>query len=752
MDVFERQNGGEIEDERNGATSEAEPLVVDRTISPGDKVSPTWLVWLPRLLVAGIVLWGAWFERASMANVAYFNDGVLHEQMVRSATAALKSGHLPFTQWYPLLNLGSPLFIHYQGLGATLVGLWGLLLGPNVAFRLSLYLLFALWPIAIYVAGRVWGFSRWVAAVAAAVSPLLMSYVNIGYEGKAYEWWGYGVWAQLIASWALPFAWAYTWRALREGRDFWKAGLCIALTCSLHFETGYSAFIALLIFPLVAGVPVVESLRRMMRIGAVALASVSWVLVPLLLSSKWSAINVQQVHSNWARGYGARQDLAWLIRGMYFDFGRPPVLTVMVAIGMLIGLWSWRRQPLMRSVIVLFVFVFMLSWGPTTWHGLLNVIPGHTDIFFRRFQSAVDLAAIYLIGAGTVATAGLIASFSRYRAMRWFAGARVKLATYGIAALVVVGIALPGSIAFQSRNSRNVALQAQDQVADTSLINPIISYITRNGGGRVYAGAPWNWGRKFYFGVGPMYMYLADRDIPQVSTTGWAPSPMEEPQADFNESNLSDYEIFGVRYILLPSSRKPSVPATLVVSSGPYRLWVLPHVGYFSVVNIEGYVDANKWTIGPQSMYALQTKYFAEHIALALNYGSATDAVKLPSHQPDHTPGVITNRVVDLAAGQASATVRMSEPGSVVLSASIDPGWQVFVDGAPAPLQNVAPGLVSVALGAGIHHVEFRFQGFRWYLPLWLLGGLVTYLVWYEERRTLPILRFTPWRRKTPRS
>ena len=66
-------------------------------------------------------------DRGSLRNVPFFNDSVMHEQMVRFATNALEHFHLPFTQWYPLLNDGSPQFLHYQGLGATIVGAFGII-------------------------------------------------------------------------------------------------------------------------------------------------------------------------------------------------------------------------------------------------------------------------------------------------------------------------------------------------------------------------------------------------------------------------------------------------------------------------------------------------------------------------------------------------------------------------------------------------------------------------------------------------
>ena len=97
--------------------------------------------WWPWLLVAAAVGWNLVSLRALTLRVAYLNDNSLHEQMVRFATAQLRAGHLPLSSWFPFLGEGSPQFLHYQSLPAILTGAAGLLTGPDVAFRWSLYLL-----------------------------------------------------------------------------------------------------------------------------------------------------------------------------------------------------------------------------------------------------------------------------------------------------------------------------------------------------------------------------------------------------------------------------------------------------------------------------------------------------------------------------------------------------------------------------------------------------------------------------------
>ena len=185
---------------------------------------------LPMVSLFFVLLWNAWLYRGVLSSAASLNDMVLHQQMTRFATTSLLHFHLPMTQWYPYLNLGSPQFLHYQGLGAIIVGFFGILVSPNTAFHVITYLLLTLWPLVIYKSARLFEFDRTTASASAIVSPFLVSAIGIGLEHGSFLWLGYGVWAQLCASWTLPLAWAYTWRALHDSRFVLRSVLFIALT------------------------------------------------------------------------------------------------------------------------------------------------------------------------------------------------------------------------------------------------------------------------------------------------------------------------------------------------------------------------------------------------------------------------------------------------------------------------------------------------------------------------------------------
>ncbi len=180
---------------------------------------------VPLLAVAAVVAWNLWSLRAVVLPVAFLNDGSVHEMMARYASSAITAGKDPYTSWFPYIGLGSAQYLHYQSLGSVLTGLAGVVVGPDTAFRWSVYLLLSLWPFVIYSSARLFGIPRAAAAIAAMLSPFIVSFTGVGYERGAYLWIGGAeVWTQLVGSWALPFAWASSWRAMRDARYLWVAG------------------------------------------------------------------------------------------------------------------------------------------------------------------------------------------------------------------------------------------------------------------------------------------------------------------------------------------------------------------------------------------------------------------------------------------------------------------------------------------------------------------------------------------------
>jgi Bacterial membrane protein YfhO len=722
------------------------PESAPRPPVPWDRFGP-WVV-------VGLALaWGCWNLRSELTAVPYLDDSSIHQQMVRFASTRLAAGHLPQTSWFPYLGLGSPQFLHYQGLPATLTGLLGNLIGPDAAFRWTLYLLLALWPLAIYWSARLFGLSRWAAASAAAVSPFLFSAAGIGYETKAYVWIGYGVWTQLWASWTLPLAWGFTYRALQGRRAIAPAAFFVALTMALHFETGYLAVVPLVVWPFLEPSHLVRRLGRSAVVAGVALLASAWVTLPLIAQSHWAAINQILGPTGLVNGYGARQVLSWLIHGQLYDDGRFPVVTLLVGAGLILCVARWRTFRAGRALVVIWVVTLLMTFGRTTFGTVYSLLPGSSDIFIRRFQMGVQLSGILLAGVGLVGLGQLAyALMGRHvpGARQWLSrehAGRLVVALSCVAVVVLVLIpALVQLGRYDHQNAGAIADQAAADVRQAPQIDPLLAYVRAHGGGRVYAGSPTNWGANFLVGAVPVYKYIESQDIDEVGYTLRTASLMTDPEYFFDQDNPGDYPLFGIHYLLLPRGQRPPVSARLTTCRGPYCLWTLPGRGYVHLVDTTGVLHATRADVGRQSDLLLHAPLLTESrdLTVAFNGHAAAAPTAPDSSSLSGRPGHVLSENDALPDGEVRVSVVAHRRCVVVLSASFDPGWSATVDGHPVPTQMVAPALVGVPVGPGAHRIEFRYNGFGSYDELWVLGALALLavvmapLLWRRARGSRP--------------
>jgi hypothetical protein len=705
------------------------------TASDANASSPWWS-WAA---VAVVVAWGCVRWRSELTPVAYADDSSVHEQMVRFALARFQAGHLPMTSWFPYLGLGSPQFLHYQGLPAMVTGALGLATGGDTAFRLTLYLLLSLWPVSVYWSARVFGMGRAASVLSAAAAPLLMSAVGVGYEPKAYVWIGFGVWAQLWASWTLPLAWAYTWRAMSSRRAVVPAVVFVGLTVALHFETGYLALIPIAIFPFLApGRPAVRAAHAVV-VGAGALLGTAWVTVPVVAQGRWAATNEILAHTPLVNGYGAKQVMAWLVTGQLFDAHRFPVVSLLGAVGLVVSLVRWRHDGPGRALVAVVIMSLLLSFGRTTFGGLTVLLPGSKDIFMRRFMMGIQLGGLYLAGiGGVVVMRGIGAGVARWRPRlaTWAASPGRRLAVGGLGAALVVAVLAPAWSQIDAFGATNTQWVTAQHAADSSAgadVDRLIAYVRGHGGGRVYAGMPSNWGSRFAVGAVPVFKYLESRDVDEVGYTLRTASLMTDPEYYFDEEDPGDYALFAVHYLILPVGHPSPVPARLVMQAGPYRLLVVATRGYVRVVDTVGTLSADKTNVGIMSVPYLRSDLPGSGRYLVVAYGGAPPA-PLTAPQLSATaraPGTVRSERDDLVDGRVSATVVVRRAAAVVLSASFDPGWTVRVDGRPARVEMLAPALPSVRVGPGVHTITFSYAGFGLYPELLgVLALTVLALVW----------------------
>lgn len=699
----------------------------------------------PLGLVAIAVGFNLWVLRAEILPALNPNDSAVHLSMVRWAFDRMREGHLPLDGWYPYLGLGSPLFHHYQSLPHILTGILALAVGPDRAFSGTLYFLLALFPISVYVGARLFGWERWVAAGAALISPLLVSTPGYGFEYGSYTWQGLGLWSQLWAMWLLPIACGCSWRAVSgKGKPsrYAVAALLVGITAALHFLTGYLAFLVLGVWVLIRPGELRKRIGRAALVGIGALLIISWVIVPLLLDSRWISQSHTRQGTSVFDSYGAKRVLAWLFTGQLFDGHHFPIITLLVGVGTVVCIARFRHDERARALLGVMLLSLLLFFGRPTLGPVLKLLPGSADLLLHRYIMGVHLAGILLAGVGAAWLVPAVAALMR-RVIPTAAPALARAMLFVLA----FGLLTPAWAAGWKFNQTGGSMIRSQRASDATVglaVRSLVDEAQSIGPGRIYAGSSINWGRRYRLGEVAMCAALLGYPSDDVGFVLATTSLASDFEAAFDDSDLAQYDLFDIRYLILPEARQPSVPATFIDRQDGNVLWQVPTSGYLDVVDTTSpAIRADRTDLFQRASFFMKSERLRlgryPTIAFA---GQAAARPTLPAGaDPSNPPGSIRSEDVALADGLVTAEVVADRPAVVLLKVSFDPRWAVTVDGVPATTEMVAPSFMGVDVPAGAHSIAFRYQPFPDYALLLAIGGLTFMGLWIvpalaEKRRS----------------
>jgi hypothetical protein len=690
----------------------------------------------PLGLVALAVAFNMWVLRAEMLPVLYPNDASVHLSMVQWALDRIHGGHLPFDGWYPYLGLGSSLFHHYQSLPHSLTAGLALSIGPDWAFSITLYLLLTTWPISVYLGARLLGWERGVAAVAALVSPLLVSTPAYGYEYGSYAWRGYGMWSQLWATWLMPLAWGVSWRAISQSKPtrYAVAALVVGLTAALHFLSGYLVLLVLGVWVLIRPSEFRTRLWRAIVVGVGALFIISWVVVPLLLDSRWTGQS-QYLKGMWVfDSFGARKVLAWLFTGQLFDGTRTiPVISLLVGVGTIVCIAKARRDERARALLGAMVLSLLLFFGRPTLGPILKILPGSSDLLLHRFIMGVHMAGIFLAGVG-----GGWLGWAALRTLRRFTqNVSPALATATVV-ILGLGILAPGWAerwgGFARQDARWIRDQRAVDATEGADLRSLVEEAKARGPGRLYSDMLGTRCGDFKLGMVRVCQAFVSYRADSIGFSLRTTSLSSDFEANFDDRDPAQYNLFDVRYVILPAGTEPSVPATLIDRRGELVLWEVPTTGYLDVVDtVPPPITADRSDLYQQAGFFLQSDLLEQgrYPTIAFAGAPAAPPTMTGGVPPGGPAGSVAFEDDHLADGVVTANVVADRPAMVILKASFDPRWQVIVDGVPLAPQMVAPSFVGRTIPAGSHSIVFRYKPFPFYDVLFPMGVLAFLSLWF---------------------
>jgi hypothetical protein len=687
--------------------------------------SNDWARFAPFFLVAFAVVFTAVLLRSELRSVFYVNDAAGHSAIARFAEQRIRAGRNPFDAWYPYLGLGSPFFAQYQSLSHIVTGALRIPFGASV-FRWINYLLICTWPVTIYVGARLLGLDRWQAATASLFSPLLVNINGYGLEWGSFVWLGSGMWSMLWALWLMPIAIGLAWRAVAKGERYALAAFVVGLTCALHFITGYLVLLCIGVFVLTHPPDFLKRLGRGALIGFGGIVIFAFVFVPAISGLDYQNVDSFQAGTFWIRSYGPSKVLPWLFRGEVFDYGRAPVVSLCVLVGVLACAWQARKNEWARLSLGIMILSLCLWSGRRVVGPVLDRLPGGAHLFLHRYIIGVHFAGLLLAGVGAVWIVRTLWSL----AQRLPSGpARDPLVAVVLCVLVALVLVSPLRNRKQYAGN-NRSFIAGQVVADNTVMRDVVALIDiakRRNDGRIYAGGSNGWGHDFMVDQIPVYELPVQLDADSMGFYLRTDSLSSDIEPWFDETNAAQYDLFNLKYVLLPSSRKPTVPTKVVATRGDFTLYQVDTSGYLEVVDTTEPVVANNSNMADVMRPYLSSPAVAElrHPLVAFD-GAATPAPSTRDASPiGGPPGRVLRSAVSFADGRFTGRVEAARPAWVMLKESYSPRWRATVDGKPVPARMLAPSFVGVPVPAGTHVVVFEYHSRSSYSLLFALGVLV---------------------------
>lgn len=685
-------------------------------------------------------------------------------------------------------NEGFPLSAYYAHLPQIALSLLSLALQVD-AYMLFNYVKFALLvllPIPFFVGGRILGLRRASALSAAVISQLVITDGLYGIDVTSFLWRGWGLSSQLAAIFFMPLAFATVYRYLKNGTHLVQAVLWNVVVASAHsgvfLMLGISHVVCVILIALdtlffapLGSSPDMPSgasqvtkkrvsvrnssswlVRRFVIVFGLIGLCISYFFVPFLLYGEYR--NFSYWDPLWKfNSFGLPQVVTWFFNGDLFDFGRLPVVTLLVLFGFFYGLV--HKRLVFRIMSMLFAVYLVLFMGRHSPFGFVfSVLPGFAEFHLHRFIVLVQFVGVYLAAelASVIVTGLLNILGSRISRV-------LSFVTVGIIVIITICI-LEKPIVNYAQHNANLIIQSNAQYEkEAPDFGELVKYLKSRASGRVYAGRPGNWGREFKIADMPLYMALAREGF---ETVGYAPqswSPNAEYDQFFDDRQLSFYTLYNVHYVVLPKDISAPDFAKPIKIIGPYHVYEIASGGYFSGATSSTVVYGKKTHFVNFGHWWLASKAIVHNEYPIIDYGKKRHIVGknilslqgLTSYQdmngkhyslwergPIYTGDVkaIKPKKISEKISRRTYSAVFTAPEKcfncvIVLKNTYHPNWNVKVNGKKVKTYPVFPFYIGITVdSAGEYNVTAEYMPGKikiilFIIPILIIGGYLFFVI-----------------------
>ena len=643
------------------------------------------------------------------------NDVVFHLAASERIETSFERGEPFLDPWVSEWALGYPVWRSYQPLGhvvaAMAIHMFRGVAESASTFATLFYLLIVTLPISIYVGGRLFGLSPAAAGLAALLVFAASANGDPGRYGIGYGsvlWRGSGLYTQLFAQHFLVLSLGVTRRALDNASRFSRilAALLLTLTSLTHIIFGYAAFVSAAVLALIG--PRSRRAERLVRLVTIALPALfllAWFLIPLLRATQIVNHSRWETASKWD-SYGAPFVLRELLTGQLLDYGRLPVLSLLVALGALVAGLSYRDDRA-RRLLALCGLWLALFFGRETLGHLVVLFGVPADLHMHRLEAIFELSSVLLAAFGLVRMVEWSARRSRILAL--ISGAAIALA------VVYIGIDRSQYLELnRTWGEQNLASYQSERGDLEAALNDARNILSARPG-RVSAGLPVNWGRDFKVGAVPVWAFLSREHFDQPSFLYHSMSKPADIMVLRDENNRIHDLVFGIRAVVAPGNQ--AMPSHMQRRSlhGRFAVYETSPEGYFGIVDIAAHYTGPASSDYEPNAAWLSSSMMSWGLVVSLDprvqVGPAIARWQTLPNPTAEQGGLQGTILAESKLGETyQARIAVNRPAYGFLKITWNPGLVATVDGKPAPVIHVTPGFCAVPISAGQHDVVVRYH------------------------------------------
>lgn len=692
-------------------------------------------------LLSLLVGFNLYLHRVELSITNEVNDNTFQYALIDEAKVIWQyvlSGQLSpfylFDSFNERWNEGFALSSYYSHLPQAVIALISLVTGLDAykLFTLVKFLLLVFLPLPFFLMGRIVGLSALTSLLIAYFSHLTFTDGLYGIDISSFLWRGWGLSSQLVAIFIMPIAYAYSYTYLEKEKNLGKAILANFLFASSHSGIFLITVLSLPVLLLFHRGHYEQFLRRLGIFAGLTGISLAYFFVPFFTQSDFR--NFSLWDPIWKfDSFGILPVVTWFLDGKLFDFGRPPVLTLLVLFGLFFCLISPTRW--FRFTAVSFLLYSALFMGRSTFGPLIGLIPGLSEFHLHRFVVGLQFT-------GIIAASGLFTFL-----LQWVVD-KIRLPKMATAIILVL-LLFPiiyylekPIVKYSTDNASWIRASNKKFQLESPPVDKAVEKLKTLPDGRVYAGRPGNWGRNFKVGDEPVYMYLAQNGFKTVGLAPQSWSPNSEYDQFFGDSDKAIFDLYNVRHALFPDTVTAPQFAKKKERFGKFNLYEIDTDGWFTT-GISRLVVTGKKTdfVNITHLWLNSPMFKARHYPTILFQGDKRDfkykyyytMLDLNNFR-DNNGNLYTlwqrnPTALNFGISNLSDVKKLSESSSfqkyraefkvekdcpqciVILKQTFHPNWQVKVNGRDVSAYPVFPFYIGIPIEkVGKYHVEAVYR------------------------------------------